>query len=392
MWTGKTTFFEKNDYPQIYEEEESQDCRQPKGFDAPNEPSEQERLLHELSHLPFRAWCPVCLKSKSKDSPHRQVYDKRPTIQMDYALLTDQGKEVTVLTAIDITTGLTSSSIVESKGVNDYAVAEMRRFIFETGRSKSVLQTDNEPAMKALAMAVAEATGVSVRHSPVYSSQSQGSVERFHSTLWQQTRTLMESMRVNYGVPISVELPVVTWLVRHVSWLCNRYLVHSGGKTSYERRWGRTYRRPICSFAEKVAYLKPQRGDKANPSCDYGIWLCKRTSSEEHLIGTVGGVKRGRSIRRLPPSQRYDCELPNSFRSLPWTARGPVEARPFDAILGPPPAMPADALGPAPGPPVDAEAPPVGEDEPDLVDGPPVDGDVSVDVRGAGGAPPVRPR
>ena len=58
---------------------------------APRQPTEVERALHELTHIPFRSWCDFCLSCKSKSDAQRQVADEPegrrevPAIQLDYA-------------------------------------------------------------------------------------------------------------------------------------------------------------------------------------------------------------------------------------------------------------------------------------------------------------------
>ena len=38
-------------------EEEEEEALRPRGVPTPSPPSRQERLEHELTHLPFRSWC-----------------------------------------------------------------------------------------------------------------------------------------------------------------------------------------------------------------------------------------------------------------------------------------------------------------------------------------------
>ena len=33
----------------------------------PTEPTEQQRLLHGLVHLPYQAWCDLCVQAKGRD-------------------------------------------------------------------------------------------------------------------------------------------------------------------------------------------------------------------------------------------------------------------------------------------------------------------------------------
>ena len=37
------------------------------------EPSKKEIEEHMVTHLPFREWCPRCVKGKSVSRPHRQA-------------------------------------------------------------------------------------------------------------------------------------------------------------------------------------------------------------------------------------------------------------------------------------------------------------------------------
>ena len=124
-------------------------------------------------------------------------------------------------------------------------------------------------------------------------------------------------------IRLKVTHPLMTWLVKHATWLYNRYQLHGDGKTSYERRWGRSYQRPIVTFAETVAFkYAATTKNKTTPDWDYGIWLGKCTQSDEHYVSTAQAVYRSRSIRRLPPSNRYDRELFITIETTPWRPRG----------------------------------------------------------------------
>ena len=60
---------------------------------------------------------------------------------------------------------------------------------------------------------------ITVRQSPAYSPQAQGSVERFHRTLMGQIRTLRAQLQQNYHRTITSKHPIVPWLVRHTAHL-----------------------------------------------------------------------------------------------------------------------------------------------------------------------------
>ena len=50
------------------EQEEANEAIAPK---IPIKPSQEEVDSHMLTHLPFRSWCPHCVRGKSKGKPHR---------------------------------------------------------------------------------------------------------------------------------------------------------------------------------------------------------------------------------------------------------------------------------------------------------------------------------
>ena len=53
------------------------------------QPKPEEVAVHNLTHLPYASWCPVCVACKGKESPHlRENPEKerssRPTFCMDF--------------------------------------------------------------------------------------------------------------------------------------------------------------------------------------------------------------------------------------------------------------------------------------------------------------------
>ena len=119
QWTGTTVFFRKARFPQLLEDDLVDTANSAKALTTPPQPTEAERELHNLTHLPFRSWCKICQQARGrKDYKHRQVFDSRPTIQVDYCFLVSEEtqKKSTVLTACDCATGMTMSAVVEEKG------------------------------------------------------------------------------------------------------------------------------------------------------------------------------------------------------------------------------------------------------------------------------------
>ena len=47
------------------------EVRQPNTIPSPLDPTAEEVAQHNLSHLPFRSWCPACVGAKAPAQPHR---------------------------------------------------------------------------------------------------------------------------------------------------------------------------------------------------------------------------------------------------------------------------------------------------------------------------------
>ena len=88
-WTGSTNL----DCPQFKDEfitediDEQQEARKAKGIPAPRQPTEQERMEHELTHLPYRSWCPLCVQGKGRADNHPKQHSKTPVISSRHHLL-----------------------------------------------------------------------------------------------------------------------------------------------------------------------------------------------------------------------------------------------------------------------------------------------------------------
>ena len=221
-------------------EDESQQAQRAKGMKAPQQPTRQERLEHELTHLPYRSWCPICVKSKGRTDNHPKQASKQPVIQVDFTYMKAFGDKqvLPVLTAIDVESGMAMAVLVQDKNQQQqYLTRCLQTFMFECGRaqatlSTTTLQSDQEEYIQNLLKAVAQKLGnnVNIRQSPAYSSQSQGSIERFHRTLMGQVRALVQQVTTSYNLTLSVQHPIMPWIVGHAAWLLNRYAMHNTDK------------------------------------------------------------------------------------------------------------------------------------------------------------------
>ena len=53
-------------------EEDGEEARVARGRRAPRGPTQMERESHELTHLPYRAWCSHCVRGRGEKTPHRR--------------------------------------------------------------------------------------------------------------------------------------------------------------------------------------------------------------------------------------------------------------------------------------------------------------------------------
>ena len=89
---------------------------------SPYLPSAAEVAKHCATHLPYRNWCPVCVKAKGKEDAHyRQPTGKDgetglPVVAMDYDFLEEK---LTVLVVKDESSGSTLAYDCETKGPTD---------------------------------------------------------------------------------------------------------------------------------------------------------------------------------------------------------------------------------------------------------------------------------
>ena len=52
------------------EEEGMEEAHVPKVRRGPEEPTDAERKVHEVTHIQFRNWCEACVQAKAESTPH----------------------------------------------------------------------------------------------------------------------------------------------------------------------------------------------------------------------------------------------------------------------------------------------------------------------------------
>ena len=115
------------------------------GIAKPKQPTAQERAEHELTHLPYRTWCDICVRTKGKANSHPRQKIKQPVIQVDIAYIKslDDKTSVPILTAIDVETGMSMATLIQDKTQHfEYLVNCMCNFLIECGRAQAILPAE----------------------------------------------------------------------------------------------------------------------------------------------------------------------------------------------------------------------------------------------------------
>ena len=156
-------------------EDSNMEARPATSLRSPTTPSQQEVAQHNLTHMPYRSWCPICVQSKGRNGQHRRHQHQHSTIQLDYCfmhsphttatVLTEKPKNITILTVVETITGLCSAIITPRKGPTRHQTQHLKRFVMEHGFANSIIQTDGENAITELAQQAAQQLGLPTRSS-----------------------------------------------------------------------------------------------------------------------------------------------------------------------------------------------------------------------------------
>ena len=123
-------------------EDVSGDVRKPMKMMDPKLPTQTEVDEHNLTHLPFRSWCPQCVKGRGRAADHvaQAREDGMMEIHSDYCFLTtaDSQEKYTLLVAREKSTRMTMATLVPMKGSSsEFPVKRLLAFVKELGGGRS---------------------------------------------------------------------------------------------------------------------------------------------------------------------------------------------------------------------------------------------------------------
>ena len=306
---------------------------------VPRQPTAQERLLHEATHLPFQPWCGHCVAMRSMPDRAESLVDAPrdiPTISYDFCFtgFDEEGKmedcpaqdaenrrALKCMIIHDTATGSVAAVPCESKGDNKYLGLELMRFIQSLGHTTCELRCDAEQATLSLQTAVVRARlrlgmRAIVRNPAVGAHSSSGYVEKAVDCVRKLANTLLDMVREKTKLTIGTDSPLFSWAFIHAAFLLNRYRV-TGNLTSYERSCGARYSGRIAPFGEPV-YAQVTPKQKGNARWLLCVFLSKSVVNDMFIVGGRDGVRLACSIRRTGQPWALEQKLYNELAGKPW--------------------------------------------------------------------------
>ena len=298
-----------------------------KSLQEPGAPTERERKIHDLTHLPYRSWCWVCRMARGYTLAHlhSDEMSEVPIVAIDYFFLGEQEQPgcMACLCIKECQTKAIVAITAPRKGRHPYVehrIAQALRFF---GHKRIIIRSDQEHAICALIEAVAENWTGEIMHekSPVGDHRANGWVESGVRTTEAQVRAVKLALEDRYKMVLDHTHPIVTWIVEYSGWLITRFGLGRHGKTPYRMLRGRDALSPLCEFGECVLY-KPAGATRARGKLQAmlkeGMFLGRTHSSGENIIGTPDGIVKARDVYRRTASERYDVEMLKTISGTPW--------------------------------------------------------------------------
>eukprot|EP00971_Amphidinium_carterae_P151915 3010782-Amphidinium_carterae.3 len=151
----------------------SQQANIPKQLRQRPQPTKQEQEQHRITHMPYKSWCPICVKAKGQSVHHRRGgLKERSLIHLDYAytrsrIPSNKKWQVhTILACVETTMGLCIAVPTLRKGPTKHQLTQLKKFVMENGF---------EPAIKQVAEEAARELTIPWRQSSSHTHQGQGS-------------------------------------------------------------------------------------------------------------------------------------------------------------------------------------------------------------------------
>ena len=239
-----------------------------KGMPEPIKPSRSDIQRHNLTHLPYKSWCPHCVAARRNAAPHliQKNGEQRsvPLLVFDYAFprAADETETVTCLIGKMYPMRTTFGVVCDQKGRDPHVISRLAAFIRENGVRHIVYKSDQEESISAMAKEAIKQVGIAgeaydpelhmavPEHSAVGSSASNGRAERTVQIVEDLVRTYRSALQSRLACKLPSDHPVSRWLLEHAVGNLNRCSNTPEGMTPYQHIHGKRVTQKQVEFGE----------------------------------------------------------------------------------------------------------------------------------------------
>ena len=174
---------------------------------TPESPTDAVRMADNATHVPFRDWCPICVASRGRSSPHIRVVvnktaDTLPKFQTDYMFIRTvaESKTQPCITFVETRSGVVISFMCARKGGHEDLTMEILRHSEAYGfLNPIIIQCDTEMSIIDVCRKEARErnTRTVLRFAPKTSHESNGFVKAVHGHIQGLARCYQTQIETN---------------------------------------------------------------------------------------------------------------------------------------------------------------------------------------------------
>ena len=230
-------------------------------------------------HASFRSWCAACVQGRGRAERHqgegrKELEDgsKVPVVSWDYCFLGARNR----ISEVEVEQSGDSPVLVMHDGVTKSFFAHL-----------------------------IPAEGVDFPICEKAAAESSVNVVKGH------VRSIKLAVESASGVEVPADHDLL--LVPYAASMHRRFAVGRDGKTAYERNEGRRAVLPLAQFSERIWWMLLQPSNRRpcplHSRFEQGRYLGPMGGSNTVFIGTTSGVVKARTIKWLPPGERWTGSL-----------------------------------------------------------------------------------
>ena len=321
--------------------------RIPKTLTSPVKPSAEAVALHYTTHLPYRNWCPVCVRAKAIEDAHKRGANEPdeedeggvPEVAIDYNALDEfldvveeANSKLKTLVLKDDPSGSMFQHKIDVKGAGDeWLMKRICKDLEELGRRDTILKSDGEPAIVAVQSKIQSMRSGRTfpKNPPAYNPEANGPIEKAVRDVTAHSRALKLGLESRLQKQLPDGAKIIEWILELAPFLLSKYSVGHDGMTSHERLLGTKWRRPCLEIGEvvfaKLVGRKRKKGKKdkqrkklAEQAVE-AVWVGQMARTGEHIVAQPNGgdAFRCRTVRRVPKEDRWNWDKIMSIEATP---------------------------------------------------------------------------